>query len=162
MPDVCSLSAFSQGVLSWPLQRVFVGIFLKSSSKVLGFGSLYTSISQKADKIDDSLPFIIPIPSLQGFATFMFVLTQCSTIIELLIRRRLRAARSKAYMETVKSRGKAADWWTEYVEEWENPPTEKALAQAKKHAFYIKLASPLVRMFVLKVLLLPLDWVPCE
>lgn len=62
---------------------------------------------------------MIPLPSLQGFATFMFVLSQCSTIMELWLRRRLRRARSTAYGETVKSRGKSADWWTDYCEEWE-------------------------------------------
>lgn len=90
----------------------------------------------------------------------MFVLSQCSTIIEFFLRRRLRQARTTAYGATVQSRGKAADWWTDYAEEWQEPPTEKALKQAKKQAFYTKLATPIIRMVVLKVFLLPLDWVP--
>lgn len=90
----------------------------------------------------------------------MFVLSQCSTILELWLRRRLKAARAKAYGETVRSRGKAADWWTDYYEEWEEPPTQKALKGAQKQSFYTKLATPLLRFFVFKVLLLPLDWVP--
>lgn len=90
----------------------------------------------------------------------MFVLSQCSTIIEFWLRRRLRQARTKAYGATVQSRGKAADWWSDYAEEWEKPPTEKAIKQAKKQALYTRLATPIVRMVVLKVFLLPLDWLP--
>ncbi|CAO1618943.1 unnamed protein product [Sympodiomycopsis kandeliae] len=155
-----SMVAAAWGVLTWPIQRAFVALFMKGSGRVLGFSGMYSSISSHADKIDDSLPFNIPLPSLQGFATFMFVLSQCSTLIEFWLRRRLRQARTKAYGATVESRGKAADWWSDYYEEWETPPTEKAMKQAKKQAFYTKLATPIIRMVILKVFLLPLDWIP--
>lgn len=149
---------------------------------------LYSSLSSRADEMDNGLPFAIPLPSLQGFATFMFVIGQCSTIMELWLRRRLRKARSTAYGETVKSRGKSVEWWTDYYEEWEivsateeaeghasdqayadigsipaacpQPPTERALAASKRQTLYARLATPLYRMVVLKVFLLPLDWVP--
>lgn len=148
------------GVLTWPIQRAFVHLFMRGSGTVLGFSGLYSSISSKADKIDDSLPFVIPLPSLQGFATLMFVLSQCSTIMELWLRRRLRRARTLAYGETVKSRGKSAEWWTDYYEEWEEPPTQRAMQAAKRQSLYARLATPIVRMVVLKVFLLPLDWIP--
>ncbi|KAN0061867.1 hypothetical protein ACQY0O_005861 [Thecaphora frezii] len=90
----------------------------------------------------------------------MFVMGQVHTIMEFWLRRRLRECRNTAYMATVRSRGKSADWWTEYFEEFSNPPTEKAIKDAKKQAFYVKLASPFVRMVVLKIFLLPVDFVP--
>ncbi|CAO1628630.1 unnamed protein product [Parajaminaea phylloscopi] len=154
------IAAAAWGVITWPIQRAFVGMFMKSSSKVLSFSGLYSSLTNRADEMDNGLGFALPLPSLQGFATFMFVLSQCSTIMELWLRRRLRRARTTAYGETVKSRGKSADWWTDYYEEWELPPTERALAAAKRQSLYTRLATPLFRMVVLKVFLLPLDWVP--
>ncbi|SPO28821.1 uncharacterized protein UTRI_05135_B [Ustilago trichophora] len=90
----------------------------------------------------------------------MFVIGQVHAIMEFWLRRKLKECRSTAYVQTVKSRGKAADWWTEYVEEFSNPPTKKAIKDAKKQGWYLKLASPLVRFFILKVFLLPVDFVP--
>nr|CDI54828.1 protein of uncharacterized family [Melanopsichium pennsylvanicum 4] len=80
--------------------------------------------------------------------------------MEFWLRRKLRECRNTAYVQTVRSRGKAPDWWTEYVEEFKNPPTEKAIKDAKKQGWYLKLASPIVRFLILKVFLLPMDFVP--
>ncbi len=90
----------------------------------------------------------------------MFVLGQVHAIMEFWLRRKLRECRNTAYVQTVRSRGKPADWWGEYVEEFSNPPTQKAIKDAKKQGWYLKLASPLVRFIVLKVFLLPIDFVP--
>lgn len=87
----------------------------------------------------------------------MFVLGQVHAIMEFWLRRKLRDCRNTAYLQTVKSRGKAADWWTEYVEEFSNPPTQKAIKDAKKQGWYLKLASPLVRFLILKGELLRLN-----
>lgn len=106
---------------------------------------MYTSVAETADRIDDSLPFRIPLPSLQGFATFMFVLSQCSTIIELWLRNRLKRARSQAYGETVRSRGKSADWWTDYYEEWEVVSGDDR--NARGQLFAISLPSALTHCF---------------
>lgn len=80
----------------------------------------------------------------------MFVIGQVHTIMEFWLRRKLAECRKTAYVQTVKSRGKAADWWTQYVEEYSNPPSKKAIQNAKKQAWYMKLASPLVRFFIMK------------
>lgn len=90
----------------------------------------------------------------------MFVLGQVHAIMEFWLRRKLRECRNTAYVQTVRSRGKPADWWGEYVEEFSNPPTQKAIKDAKKQGWYLKLASPLVRFVVLKLFLLPIDFVP--
>lgn len=92
----------------------------------------------------------------------MFVLSQCSSIIEFWLRRRLKECRNQAYLSTVKSRGKSSDWWTLYFEEWEEPPYEKSRKNMKKAPIYQRLAGPIFRKFILKALLLPLDFIPCK
>ncbi|CBQ68735.1 conserved hypothetical protein [Sporisorium reilianum SRZ2] len=155
-----SVVALVWAVCTWPVQRLFVYYFMSASASVTGFGAVYGKMVQTADVTDDALPFRIPVPSLQTFATFMFVMGQVHAIMEFWLRRKLRECRNTAYIQTVRSRGKAADWWTEYVEEFSNPPTEKAIKDAKKQGWYLKLASPLVRFVILKVFLLPVDFVP--
>lgn len=80
----------------------------------------------------------------------MFVMGQVDAIMQFSLRRKLRECRNTAYIQTVRSRGKAADWWSEYTEEFANPPIEKAIRDAKKQGCYLSLASPLVRFFILK------------
>lgn len=133
-----------------PLRTLFRRECILLTIVPLPLHRIYNYFSRTADKVDDSLPFIIPLPSLTTFAAFLFVLGQCSTIMEFWLRRKLRECRNTAYTATVRSRGKPADWWTEYVEEWEEPPTQKAIKNSKKQAFYLKLATPLLRMVVLK------------
>lgn len=125
--------------------------------------SLYHSVTTSADKIDgshDSRILGFGLPSLTTFAAMMFVLGQCHTIMEFWMRRKLRACRNRAYEATVQSRGKPAEWWTPYVEEWEDPPYEKAKNNSQKQKLYMRLATPLIRIFILRVALLPLDFIP--
>lgn len=115
--------------------------------------SLYHTFVAKADSIDGSRDARIVgfgMPSLTTFAALVFVLGQCHAIMEFWMRRKLRACRNKAYEATVLSRGKPAEWWTPYVEEWEEPPIEKAIKNSQKQKLYIRLASPLIRIFILK------------
>ncbi|PWZ01196.1 UreD-domain-containing protein [Testicularia cyperi] len=163
----CSKAAKQAGILgivwlviTWPIQKLFVHYFMSASASVTGMSGIYHTVVETADFTDDHLPFRIPVPSLQTFATLTFVLGQVHAIMEFWLRRKLRECRNTAYISTVRSRGKSADWWTEYVEEFSNPPTEKAIKDAKKNGFYLKLASPLVRFVILKVFLLPMDFVP--
>jgi len=120
-------------------------------------------VTTSADKIDgshDSRILGFGLPSLTTFAAMMFVLGQCHTIMEFWMRRKLRACRNRAYEATVQSRGKPAEWWTPYVEEWEDPPYEKAKNNSQKQKLYMRLATPLIRIFILRVALLPLDFIP--
>ena len=55
-------------------------------------------------------------------ATLFFLSSQISTIIYFFLSRNIRIARERAYEQTIQSRGKGADWWQPYVEEWDNPP----------------------------------------
>ncbi|KAK0528788.1 hypothetical protein OC835_004533 [Tilletia horrida] len=148
-------------VITWPIQRLWVFYFMKGSAKVTGFNTLYHRFVSDVSEAESHVGGLrLPLPSLTTFAAFMFVLSQCSSIMEFWLRRKLRAARSRAYDATVRSRNKAPEFWGGYVEEWEEPPTEKAIRQSKKEALYVKLASPVARFVILKFALLPLDFVP--
>jgi hypothetical protein len=125
--------------------------------------SLYHSVTTSADKIDgsqDSRILGFGLPSLTTFAAMMFVLGQCHTIMEFWMKKKLKVCRNRAYENTVASRGKAQEWWTPYVEEWEDPPYEKAKQGSQKQKLYMRMATPLIRYFILKVALLPLSFIP--
>lgn len=55
-------------------------------------------------------------------ATLFFLSSQVSAVIYFFLSRNIRIARERAYDQTITSRGKGADWWRPYVEEWDNPP----------------------------------------
>lgn len=57
------------GVLTWPFQRLFVYYFMSASASVTGFNAVYGRVVETADVTDDSLPFRIPVPSLQSKST---------------------------------------------------------------------------------------------
>lgn len=158
------LVAAGWAVATWPIQKLFVYYFMRGSAKVTGMSTLYHTVHSTADSLDGSQDSrflgIFGLPSLTTFAAMMFVLGQCHSIMEFWLRRKLRAYRNKAYEATVISRGKPQEWWTPYVEEWEEPPVEKARKNAQKQKLYVRLATPLVRIFLLRVVLLPLDFIP--
>ena len=58
-------------------------------------------------------------------ATLFFLSSQVSAIIYFFLSRNIRVARERAYDQTIQSRGKGADWWCPYVEEWDKPPKVK-------------------------------------
>lgn len=158
-----ALVAGTWSVVTWPLQRAFVYYFMRGSAKVTGMSALYGTFTTRADQIDgskDSRLLGYALPSLTTFAAMIFVLGQCHYIINFWLRRKLRTFRNQAYQSTVASRGKPADWWTPYYEEWEDPPIEKAIRNTQKQKLYVRLASPFVRIFILRIALLPLDFVP--
>ncbi|BGP54617.1 hypothetical protein JCM8202v2_002204 [Rhodotorula sphaerocarpa] len=94
------------------------------------------------------------------YTTWTLTLGQLSILVEWMLARELKKSRSEVYERTVESRGKPDDWWQPYTEEWAVPPLERASRSAEKQSFYTRLASPLVRMILLKVLLTPLSFVP--
>ena len=61
-------------------------------------------------------------PWRRADATLFFLSSQVSAIIYFFLSRNIRIARERAYDQTIASRGKGADWWRPYVEEWDNPP----------------------------------------
>lgn len=108
------------------------------------------------------------------YTTWTLTLGQLSMLVEWMLARELKKSRSEVYERTVESRGKRAlarlsscsyeprltsapcpgstadEWWQPYTEEWAVPPLERASRSAEKQSFYARLASPLVRMILLK------------
>jgi hypothetical protein len=54
--------------------------------------------------------------------TILLLGAQVTTVITFFLSRNIRIARQRAWDQTVASRGKGADFWQPYVEEWEVPP----------------------------------------
>lgn len=54
----------------------------------------------------------------------------------------------RCFSLTVISAG--ADFWEPYFEEWAVPPIERARRASEKQAFYMRLASPVVRIVLLR------------
>ena len=65
-------------------------------------------------------------------ATLFFLSSQISAVIYFFLSRNIRIARERAWEQTIQSRGKAADWWGPYVEEWDHPPVVKPVTWRRK------------------------------
>lgn len=100
------LWALGWAILTWPLQRLVVGVFMHRSAKVLGKREMYDKFVGTPSSPSSSS---VLLPSLEGFATFCMLLTQCQRIVEFLLRRQLRMFRQRAYAITVK--GVGDEWW---------------------------------------------------
>ncbi|SCV67700.1 BQ2448_5311 [Microbotryum intermedium] len=131
-------------LISYPLTRLYVTLIL--------------SRSPFAPSAIHDAAFLGVSPAF--FTTFTLVLGQVNALLEWALRRKLTKSRKEVYEATVRSRAKDSEFWQPYVEEWAKPPVERAKRNSQKQAFYLRLASPLVRMFVLRVLLTPLSFVP--
>ncbi|KIP05074.1 hypothetical protein PHLGIDRAFT_19813 [Phlebiopsis gigantea 11061_1 CR5-6] len=127
-------------VVTFKLQRVFVELFLIKSPSVTGLSR-------------DAI-FGIPMPfDLPTYATLLFVSTQATAIITFFLSKNLRIARDRAYDQTIVSRGKGPEFWTPYVEEWDNPPRpSKSLMTTFARTIYARIAF--------KMALAPLHLVP--
>ncbi|KAI0373679.1 hypothetical protein BV20DRAFT_937290 [Pilatotrama ljubarskyi] len=127
---------------TFKIQRKFVEIFLIKSPSVTGLSR-------------DSI-FGIPMPfDLPTYATLFFLSSQVSAVIYYFLSRNIRIARERAYDQTIASRGKGADWWRPYVEEWDNPPRVKSSGWGLG-AFM----SGSVGRIVSRLLMIPLHFVP--
>ena len=84
------------------------------------------------------------------FTIWSLILGQISMILEWALKREVTKASKDVYEATVASRGKSADFWKPYFEEWELPPVERAQRSLLRQSWYAKLSGPLVRMLVLK------------
>lgn len=98
--------------------------------------------------------------SVKRLAVFSILITQISWLIEWSLKRKLSNSRKYVYQITLESRNKPASFWGDYIEEWEVAPVEKAQKRLSKLRWYNTLSGPVVRFFVLKVLLIPLHFVP--
>ncbi|SCZ93613.1 BZ3500_MvSof-1268-A1-R1_Chr6-3g08772 [Microbotryum saponariae] len=131
-------------LISYPLTRLYVTLIL--------------SRSPFAPAAIHDAAFLGVSPAF--FTTVTLVLGQINALLEWSLRRELTKSRKEVYEATVRSRAKDSEFWQPYVEEWARPPVERAQRNSQKQAFYLRLASPLMRMFVLRVLLTPLSFIP--
>ncbi|ORY73220.1 hypothetical protein BCR35DRAFT_293795 [Leucosporidium creatinivorum] len=131
-------------LISYPLTRLYVTLILARSPF-------------SPNNIHDAAVLGI---SVVRYTTMVLVLGQISMLLEWALRRELGKSKEEVYEATVRSRGKSQDFWGPYVEEWRVPPIERAQRAAQKASFYDRLASPLVRLAVIKVLLTPLSFIP--
>ncbi|KAI0086817.1 hypothetical protein BDY19DRAFT_907993 [Irpex rosettiformis] len=125
---------------TFKLQRVFVELFLVKSPSVTGLS--------KDAVFGIHMPFDLP-----AYATLVFISSQATTILYFFLSRNMRVARSRAYEQTIVSRGKGPDFWQPYVEEWDNPPQVKRSKLSK-------FASSSVGRTSVKLLLAPLHLIP--
>ncbi|BGP23656.1 hypothetical protein JCM10295v2_002557 [Rhodotorula toruloides] len=138
------LFAVPYTLLSLPLTRLYVTFVLSRSP-----------LSPK--NVHEAAYFgVSPV----AYTTWALVAGQVSALIEFLLKRELRKSREEVYDQTVRSRGKPADWWQPYIEEWRVPPVDRAKRASEKQSFYARLSSPLVRIVLLRVLLTPLSFIP--
>ncbi|BGO96901.1 hypothetical protein NBRC10513v2_002616 [Rhodotorula toruloides] len=138
------LFAVPYSVLALPLTRLYVTFVLSRSP-----------LSPK--NVHEAAYFgVSPV----AYTTWALLAGQVSALIEFLLKRELRKSREEVYEQTVRSRGKPADWWQPYTEEWLVPPVDRAKRAAEKQSFYVRLSSPLVRIVLLRVLLTPLSFIP--
>ncbi|KAH9889928.1 hypothetical protein C8Q73DRAFT_653332 [Cubamyces lactineus] len=127
---------------TFKIQRKFVEVFLIKSPRVTGLSR-------------DAI-FGIPMPfDLPTYATLFFLSSQVSAIIYFFLSRNIRIARERAYDQTIASRGKGADWWRPYVEEWDNPPR----VSGKGWGLGALMSGPIGRIFS-SLLMIPLHAIP--
>ncbi|OAV99659.1 hypothetical protein PTTG_00544 [Puccinia triticina 1-1 BBBD Race 1] len=132
--------------LSYPVTKVWV---------------MYFYLSKRAKAMEEEgVGMGASFFSLANFTTISLVLSQLSSIIEFFLLRKLKKTRAKVYDFTIQSRAKSAEFWIPYVEEWENPPLEKAQRRISKWKWYRTITGPIFRLLILKVMLLPLNFVP--
>ncbi|GAA5931605.1 hypothetical protein JCM1841_004725 [Sporobolomyces salmonicolor] len=136
--------AIPYAILAFPLTRLYVTFILSRSP--LSPRNIH----------DAALLGVSPVK----YTTWALVLGQVSMLVEWLLGRELKKSREEVYEQTVRSRGKASDFWQPYVEEWAVPPIDRAKRSSERQSFYVRLASPLVRIVLLRVLLTPLSFIP--
>jgi len=136
-------------VLSYPVTKVWVRYFYQTSRRAShdGASGLY-SIRGRFSLFNNNL------------TTISLVLSQLSSIIEFFLLRKLKKTRQKLYQFTIQSRAKSDQFWIPYVEEWQNPPIDKAKRRISKWKWYRTITGPIFRLLILKVMLLPLNFVP--
>ncbi|KAI9619155.1 hypothetical protein H4Q26_011835 [Puccinia striiformis f. sp. tritici PST-130] len=139
--------------IAYPITKVWVKYFYLSSKRAKQEQEM-TGGRSSMNSMGSSMF------SLLNFTTISLVLSQLSSIIEFFLLRKLKKTRSKVYDFTLQSRDKSDEFWIPYVEEWDHPPFEKAQKRMSKWKWYKTITGPIFRLLILKVILLPLNFVP--
>ncbi|KZW02814.1 hypothetical protein EXIGLDRAFT_601302 [Exidia glandulosa HHB12029] len=129
---------------TWKAQKTFVEVFLINSPKVTGLNN------------DALFGYQIPLATCAYHATFIFLSNQFTFILRFFLSKNLRIARERAWLQTVRSRGKGDNFWQPYVEEWARPP----VVVEDESPWKSYLGNWASRWLLTKVLLAPLDLYP--
>lgn len=121
-------------LISYPITRLYVTLILARSPF-------------SPNNIHDAAVLGV---SVVRYTTMVLVLGQISMLLEWALRRELGKSKEQVYEATVRSRGKGQEFWGPYVEEWKVPPVERAKRASEKQSFYARLASPVVRLVIIK------------
>lgn len=138
-------------IISFPITKIWVKFFLLKN---------INNRQQDSNFFTNLISIVLFKFSLLNFITISLVLGQINYLLNLFLIRKIKKTRSKVYNFTIESRAKEADFWIPYVEEWEHPPIEKAQRKLGKVRWYKTITGPIFRLVILKVLLLPLSFVP--
>ncbi|CAE6437101.1 unnamed protein product [Rhizoctonia solani] len=97
------LVGLAWAVMTWKLQKAFVGYFLLSTPRFTGLST------------DSVFGYQIPL-DVGTYATLLFLGDQLTGILNFFLSRNLRIAKDRAWDQTIASRGKGEDFWGGYVE----------------------------------------------
>ncbi|QRV80678.1 Etoposide-induced protein 2.4 (EI24) [Ceratobasidium sp. AG-Ba] len=129
--------------LTFKVQKAFVGYFLLKSPRFTGLSN------------DRVFGYQVPL-DVGTYATLLFISDQITGILYFFLSRNLRIARDRAWDQTLVSRGKGADFWGPYVEEWQKPP----MADPRPPGWEKWIGNPILRIVVGKLVLAPLNFIP--
>lgn len=96
---------------------------------------------------------MVRVNAYAALAKWLFILNQVSFVFETNLKTQLRHFRRTAYADTVASRGKPADWWTPYTEEWQKPPAPKS-SSAPRRGLSERLKQSVIRWVMRKVIMI--------
>ncbi|WFD08025.1 hypothetical protein MVES1_003394 [Malassezia vespertilionis] len=112
-------------VLTMPFQLYIASPFIGRVGSAVGARHAYDMAARVAQAVH------IPMFTYATLTKVLVVLNQINSLMELRMGKQLRVFRQTAYADTVASRGKAAEWWVPYTEEWEQPPDTAPSAQPR-------------------------------
>ncbi|KAF7981340.1 hypothetical protein HWV62_33783 [Athelia sp. TMB] len=130
--------------LSFELQKKFIELFLVHSTRITGLSH------------DTMFGYKIPF-SLPTYAAILSISSQMTMILTFFLSRNIRIARTRAWDQTVLSRGKGPDFWGPYVEEWDTPPV---VDESRRGVVLKAFETSIGRFLIKKLVLFPISLYP--
>ncbi|WFD27927.1 hypothetical protein MNAN1_002935 [Malassezia nana] len=115
-----SLVTIGWTCVSLPVQRLVSRLFLGRVGRVVGAKATYTYLQHFLSSVG------LPSPSFELLTTVLLVLNQVNVVLNMFLGKELRRFRATAYDATVASRGKPAEFWSPFTEEFAHPDSTDA------------------------------------
>lgn len=147
-----SLATILWTCVSLPVQRLISRLFLGRIGRAVGAKATYTYLQHFLR----SLGF--PTPSFELLTTVLLVLNQVNLVLNMFLGKELRRFRATAYDATVASRGKPAEFWTPFTEEFAQ--TRSTDAAPVERGVRARLRNRLVHALVRRVVYILFGSVP--